>query len=64
MKEYGQRTTVVLGYMLPPKIWVPIILQRLQEVVSHAHVQGKFPEILSDKTMDDKLIYSSEKIDV
>ncbi len=41
VKEYGQRTTVVLGFMLPPKIWVPIVLQRLQEVVSHAHIQGK-----------------------
>ena len=64
MKEYGQRTTVVLGYMLPPKIWVPIILQRLQEVVSHAHVQGKVTGNLGDKTMDDKMIYSSEKIGV
>ena len=32
--EYGFKSSEVLGYMIEPKVWVPLVLQRLQEDVS------------------------------
>ena len=41
MYEYGVLTGRMLGFMIEPKIWTPLVLQSIHESHTAPHVQGK-----------------------